>query len=548
MMRWFTRKSTSEKKKKPIVVLKPNLRLDVEEDPVTRVPIYEYLLARLDSKGRLPDSNMYLPQVRRGMSETEPIPYGHSEVWLRRPMGPSDVTRAEKIVKLLTAIVHGEMESRRELRALLAENFLFAPLSTLVMHRFSEVFVRDDRHLFDFARQMAFKEYDANCVKLGMLLLAMLGARSDRKQLMILAMHEEFTYYLSMGVEGISVNPESTLWNIAKSVCYQGRIITILLLSHHLKMPSVREWLLLEGFKIKSGTNDLAWFCVDRGNLERAISQPLLSEARYIAYTELLGLLIQKKPEDHAFGYKPMLKVLGHFLRHSKQHGHHLASLITLYRLVPFLEEARERLLELVALGWTEDLISDYLIDVVTLKREYHAAWEMETYRRLQSEDEQFFREGLKAAEIMGQDNWTLLWNRLLEKPEDSQRWKDITFHVNDERVDKLVELAVNFFPIDEFSNGKPQLWMTGADGDKFMIGISTVIKLLRKYPGRGEALILPNIHSVLANVRIVSVETLKAWGPEHWSEEVIGYLRGLAEVEPFDHLRKEIKEMLKKT
>jgi hypothetical protein len=104
----------------------------------------------------------------------------------------------------------------------------------------------DADRLHDLAIWLATEAADREPVKLALAFLSVLPGLANRKVILTLARHEEFTLYASVAATTQQKNPERTLWEIAKHVDGWGRIQTVERLTDT-SDPGIKGWLLREG-------------------------------------------------------------------------------------------------------------------------------------------------------------------------------------------------------------------------------------------------------------------------------------------------------------
>src|SRR5690606_35148665 len=202
--------------------------------------------------------------------------------------------------------------------------------------------LHDDKHLLAVARRLAYHDMDARCVKLGIVLLGMLGKQEDWPKIRILAMHEEFTYHAVFSIQGFSDAPAETLWALAKTVYANGRIIAVMTLTKYPLTQMMKDWLLNDGYRLKKHSGELAISCAVHGELEDRLTEGADHHSgRLFAATEILNFSlvddVNQNDLREVFGF-PSPNFLHHFMRHAqtlRKPTYHLY--LALHRITDFL-------------------------------------------------------------------------------------------------------------------------------------------------------------------------------------------------------------------
>jgi hypothetical protein len=273
-------------------------------------------------------------------------------------------------------------------------------------------------YLLAFAEDMAFQTSHRNSVKIGLALLGICGSKEDIEQIKILALHDEFTIFAIIALFNLSDHLPEDLWQLARKVDGWGRIQIIWRWAELDLSEDMKEWLLLEGYKNNIMYEYLAYTSAVKRDLHLKIKSDTISSDLYNAAGEIIDALIAGGPAEDISDYAYAALTVENFVRHSRKHAVSLSHYLTLTRIKDFLDDLQQDLFtEHLKNGWTEDEISNCLIDLVVVIN--GRAWISLTQEALESTDNVTYWNGKQAARNLSIDLWPTVWSRLKHDPAD---------------------------------------------------------------------------------------------------------------------------------
>ena len=135
---------------------------------------------------------------------------------------------------------------------------------------------------------------------------------------------------------------------------------------------------------------------------------------------------------------------------------------------------------------------------------------------RLGSGDELEFSHADQAARALGIDTWDVHWRRLQEKPADPGRWYHVMALCDEARIGEVMAFAEANIDLAGIATGA---------GDELGLGpgfephrcLDYVLQELRRFPGRGTALIEAGLRSPVVRNRNMAVAALAGWPRGAW-------------------------------
>jgi hypothetical protein len=150
-----------------------------------------------------------------------------------------------------------------------------------------------------------------------------------------------------------------------------------------------------------------------------------------------------------------------------------------------------------------------------------------------------------RAAKALGIDTWDIHWRRLREKPTDPGRWYHVMALCDGERIGPVVEFAEANIDLAAVATGA---------GDELGLGrgfephscLDYVLQDLRRFPGKGGALIEAGLRSPVVRNRNMAVAALAAWSRGEWPVGLEKSLERAAGCEPNEDVRERMQKVLR--
>jgi hypothetical protein len=375
------------------------------------------------------------------------------------------------------------------------------------------------------ARRLATMSPDRGPVRLGIALLGLSADRRDAEILMTLGRHPVFARAAAVALGRLLPEPERGIarWTLARAHRDYERVDIVRLLAGT-DDPAIKGWLLREGFRDVLPEDYLAYDCATAGDLAEALRQGTPDEALLRGAGELICGLIRRparpRMTDYADGAEAVLLYLGHLASRPAADLEHAEALQEIARYVA--AGAWEG--EFVRYPWRRSVAA-------TIAETAHAllsdpAWPAAIRAGLEREDS--FAAAVRVADGFGIDTWDMRFEKLR-----AGAWPhhDLFETADPERLERLVGLAVATM---------------AAGGEQSYAGLpDEVLRVLRRFPGRGWPMVAASLTSPFASTRERAVAVLSAWDGASWPEGAKAALDAALAVEPDLHVAANIARVL---
>jgi hypothetical protein len=505
--------------------------------------IFEHIKKHIGDDGKLTKEGMKLPDdERRFKDESFRWVAGGLDAMGYQSDGDTKNKMAKRIASLVERISEvGTLPSKIELYELLKNDDILDYLDT-ALEKILKLNIPLSPYLELFVRDLIHKAADRGPVKFGIAMVGLMQDESNRDSIITLGKHDEFTLYSAVAIRNMSKDYEEGLWELAKSVDGWGKIQVV----EHLAEtdnPDIKAWLLREGYKNDIMYEYLAYTCAVSGGLKQAITKDAVDDQLIEATKDILEALLNVGPAESIDDYKDAAEVTRAFFDKYKGKIDTLDDYVFLSSLKSYLDypdvdwEVRKKN------GWTQEICKVLSEDITTVLEE--PRWHQMVKDKIDTKDENEFYDVERVAELLKLDLWDTHWKRIQEKPLDSTRWFFAMKKCNNERIDQLVELAVNKLPLDEVATGPGSEWGLGPEFNVHSC-FNFIIQDLGKYPGKGMELIRISIKSPVIRDRNMALKALSQWGVEKWPSETKSILEEALSIEPVEDVKKDIKKVIK--
>ena len=391
--------------------------------------------------------------------------------------------------------------------------------------------------LAEVARWLATEAPDRAAVKLAIALLGVSGEEQDQRVLHTLGLHDEFTLYSAVALTNLLESPADALFRLSRRVDGWGRIQGVERLAEVVEEgdAEIRDWLVREGFKNSVMYEYLAYTCAVAGDLEEALDREEVDDVLLESAGSILGALISGGPAEGIGDYEAAPNVVERYLYHLAPRASNLDQFLVAHSLREFLQGAAEPM-------WPPEKRSlliakcDSILD--------RPAWEKLVREHSKTNNDQLFWTVNTAAKHLGVDLWETHLHRLKQSPLDSTRWYLAMELSNEERIDGLIELAVQSLPLESIATGPRDEIGFGEVWEPHQC-LDYVLQGLERYPRRGWILIRAGLHSPLTRHRNMALNALSVWEKSSWPEESANLLKQALQAEPNDDTRKRMGAIL---
>jgi hypothetical protein len=356
-----------------------------------------------------------------------------------------------KIAHLIKQIsVNGELKDKILIYNMLVEDSIIGLIDP-VLDKIVQLDVYPQPYLLDWAKWLAFESPDRGPVKFGIALLGLIGDQDNIEKLMVLGKHDEFTLYVAVALSNTIEDFEDYLWQLAKQVNGWGRIHLVESLAKT-NNPEIKHWMVREGYKNSVLYEYLAYTCATTGNLKDELAQNDPGADLLTSAGEIIEALIKGGPAENIDIYKDAAEVTELYLNHTLGKGKNLHQFLILDQIRSYLSDSENNWNDLSKNGWNDDLRAKLISDI---DRELSDPIWRELIREKQNtQGYEEFWDVEKAAEILGIDTWDVHWQRLDDNPHESVRWFYIMKNSNNDRIDKIIERALNRLDLEKISTG----------------------------------------------------------------------------------------------
>lgn len=505
--------------------------------------IYKFITDNLTEKDRLIDSAIDLPDEK---------PAAENELrWapglIDSMFGPQDSEESkliiEELAKLLKHIsVYGDKRSEARFYQLITETDSIITIIDDLLERATNLSLAINPHLFEFAKAMSFKTAHRNSVKVGVALIGICKGISVIHQIKTIALHDEFTVFAIVAISNMTDDVVNDLWEIAKKVDGWGKIQVVDRLAK-MELPNeIKTWLITDGYKNSIMYEELAYTCAVNGELHNILKKENVDNNIFKASADIIGALIAGGPAEDFSDYQFASVLVENFVRHAKSQANEIYHFVVLNQLKDFLTDLQNALTEESKNGWTQDIISNCLIDIVGILS--NKDWSPLAMAALNSDDSITFWNGKQAAKILHIDIWEIVWQKLKANPHESSLWYDVTHEAKIDNVNEVIQFYISTYPLSEIATGPGNMLGLGLDYAKYQ-SFDNVITLLEDYPAKGEPIILAALDSPVTRNRNMAIKVLHKWGKQNWSVQLSLKLEQLSDMEPDNHTKANIFRIL---
>lgn len=390
----------------------------------------------------------------------------------------------------------------------------------------------DSGAVHELGRWLATSGVDRGAVKMGIALLGATGLGQDVDVVQVLGRHEEFTLYAAVAISNGAQNPERELWELAQAVHGWGRIHCVERLSAT-NDPSVREWILREGFRNSIMYEYLAYVAATTGRLNDALRRDAVDRSILTAAGEILDALVTGGPaqdmDDYADGADAVEAYLLLMQRRAEYLGDYLA-VASIKRFLDWEDGWDNR----GSKGWSATRREAFASQCAAILNA--PEWDDRIHVGLMSDDQAEFGQADMAALDRGIDTFDIQVAKIRKDPLGGP-WFRAWQQADDSRAELLASLARQLLPLDEIPTGPSDALGLGPDWRPHA-AFDWTLQALRNHVGVGPDLVLIGLQSPVVRNRNMSLNVLKAWPRESWPERARELAERLAAADPEEKTR----------
>lgn len=517
--------------------------IEIKEWRTDNNSILQFISSNLDNQGNLSETAQDLPDEKK---DDEKIRFAAGLVDAIFNSGDSDdakkrvIELSKHMKKIATS---GDKINEQGFYRLITENEGPIGIIDEFLQTIGKEALSIEPYLFNFAKDLATRTDKRNAVKFGIAILGLCQNKSVLNDIKILGLHDEFTVYSSIAIANLSDNAENDLWELAQKVNGWGKIQLVDRLARPELKESIKDWLVLDGYKNNIMHEYLAYTCATNGELHKKLEREYIENKLFKSASDIIeALIVEHSPAEDITTYTFASQVIQDFIRHSKNQATDISDFNTLHKIKDFLTELQNDIGEQKENGWNQNIISNCLIEIVEILNSKD--WKIVAHQGLKSNDNVIYWNAKQAAEKLDIDIWEAVWTKLEEKPLDSSSWYDVTHYSKPEHANKIIEFALKHLPFEELDTGAKD---SNGFGDNYNKHASHeyATTFLENYPKMGEKIIQTALRSPVTRNRNMAIKVLDKWKQENWSPEIEKEIRYLREFEPNNDTKENIERLL---
>jgi hypothetical protein len=460
---------------------------------------------------------------------------------LGRGAGQSDAN-----ARVLTAAIGKVLripstENAAHLYRLLCNHNTLSVVDQVIPLALREVGDRRDA-LAALARRLVREAPDNEPVKAAIALLGVSGGPGDVPLVAAMGTHEEFTLYSVVAFTHLLEHPEPAVWDLARKVYGWGRIAAVERLAKT-QDPTIKAWMLRDGFRNRIMNEELAYTCATAGGLREAITASEVDDDLLIGAGEILAALISGNPgrpiEDYDGGAVSALAFLRHMATRPLTD---LRTIESALRIRGLVENGRDRLSEKA--DWSAETILE--IKTLTGALLQSAVARQTVEAALGATDEIAFNTAADLAMGFGIDAWPLRLARQQNTNLDSwfHQWWWLMQTDDPQRIEQVLHLARIQLDLNLIGSGP----MTGLglgvafkDDNEFVF----IVQDLKRFPGRGWDLLKVALNGRTIRLRNMAINALRDWGKAAWPPDAAAEIEAAERREPDGKVRARFRALL---
>jgi hypothetical protein len=505
--------------------------------------IFKFLLRNIDTNGSLNDAAQNLPDEKRDDDSKLRFAPGLMDALFGSNTSDDSAKRIGELTKLLVKVArYGDKKAGGDFYNSIVSNEGVIGIIDGFSKSVASQALPVQPYLFSFSKDLALKTSHRNSVKFGIALIGLCQNKSVINELKVLGLHDEFTVFVTVALSYLSDNLAQDLWQLAQKVDGWGKIQIVDRLAKMELSDAQRDWLIRRGYQNSIMNEYLAFTCALNGNLHDKLQSESIDMELFKSSEEIVEALISGGPAEDISAYIYASDLVENFIRHAKTWAADLADFLALHQIEDFLIDLQKDIGEHKKNGWTDDNISNCIIDINAILNSRD--WKEQTYQALNSLDRLTYWNAKSAASKLGIDVWEIVWKKLLEQPMDGDAWYDVTHYAKQDKAEQVIDFALKTLPLGELATGPKDSMGLGPDFVKYQT-LDWIITFLEDYPQKGEQIILTGLNSPITRNRNMAIKVLAKWKMENWSAAIRQELKKLSTIEPNNDTKINIVKLL---
>jgi hypothetical protein len=331
-------------------------------------------------------------------------------------------------------------------------------------------------------------------VKFGIAMLGSMGDENDLEIVRTLALHDEFGLYAAAAIAELAPQRQQGLYEMARKLNGWGRIEAVTQMTFT-PDPTLRRWLLTEGFRNDVTPQYLAYHCATIADLADAMGDPAnTQDMKFLAgVSDLIQSLTKPGPSRDAKTYEQTPEVAISYLQAVQGRKDSIGFLLTAQVLNEYANAA----------PWTADqkaLVRKLAAPIIADK-----SWRRRVIKAL-SNDRGDLEQAEMAATKLDIETFDVHMKRLAKNGAVADRWRLAFSAADPHQVASLVNVAEKTFG-PRFARGAVGRAHTSD------AALEAVLQGVAMYPGTGVPIVDGSLLDMSPAVRRAAVETLVRWG-----------------------------------
>ena len=382
---------------------------------------------------------------------------------------------------------------------------------------------------------------DRGPVKFGISVIGHSNATDLLNDLKLIARHEEFSIYAAVAVEKLLDQPQSAVFDMARSVTGWGRIeLVYRLAGWNNKIFS--DWLVRGGFHNTVLDEYLAFAAATDGKLLLALRNGVHTDDLLESAGEIITALIRGGPGQDMTEYDDGAAVVELYLEALTERQISIRQFVSLFEIQDFVNDIDIEWDTRMTYGWTPRRCESINEKVVTLIHRANVSARVQS--ALLSSDKHVFETALEAADLLDLEVWDIVFARVSKEPSHAICWFDAARHMSLDTVDQLVSLARSHMDVKALGTGAAMETGLGTEfgpHDALMF----LVRELSRFPKKGWDLVEVALKSPIIPCRWTAVSTIDMWAHVSWTEEMARAMNLALTLEVSDDLRDYMEQVI---
>lgn len=352
-------------------------------------------------------------------------------------------------------------------------------------------------------------------------------SEEDIELVALFGLSEEFTKFVAVALYRHDQN--ELIFELAKKVHGWGRVTYLQYLEP--AHASIRQWLLLEGYKCSLGTNHTAYECLLKGNLLDYIQTYGWDDELYTSVGDLLLGMIDDGPGNAIADYEDAKEVIKAFIEEGQTRCRTLEQFWILVKLFHYLGDHGQND------GWEEEERTATRKRIGDLGLRSGIDWKSMAYEDIRNFKN---RDILKVFSV---NVWEELFALAVED-EVFDDWYVLSETKNIDQYKRLCVLAENRFELDHIASGpKDELGLGSEFGQH--IDLTIIVQNLRNFDEIiGEELVAAALQSPVTNNRNMALNVIQTY--ERIPEMFINIIQKNLEIDPNENVKERYAKILR--